>query len=470
MQAGKPLSNNTRAKQTLRRFWRDRRGNITPMFALLLVPLIGMLGMAGEGSSWYLAQRAAQNAADQAAMAAAANGCQAGCPTTYSQEAAGVSQKYNFVNGVNDTSVVADITGTPSAPCASSTCYRVTIQRNVPVMLLRLVGYSGSTVTAGGDAATNIFARAIATRGKSDAEFCITTLSSSSTSFEANGTPSLDLSTCPVFAPNGGTSCTNQAGDKVLASYVGSTGKTNDNCGIEQPTSLTPLDPFGPLTSNLPDADTTCAKTYYRDGDKKNPLPTTNILTSGTYTLASKKCGDVRLDSDVTVNGVLLIENGHLDLNGHKLTGTNLTIIFSGPAGDTKYEHFICSSSITPSNCTSNQSGGVLDFAAPTSGTWSGVAIYQDPRLGSGKGVNMIDNGNSPQWDITGMIYAPKADFTLSGAINHATSGYACLSFFVNSMLVNGGGSIFATPTKECKQAGIDPNSVQTLQKVVMVQ
>lgn len=467
-------------KPRVRRFLRDRAGNIAPMFALLLVPLIGMLGMAGEGSGWFLVQRAAQNAADQAALAAAANNCQAAgsCSATYDQEAAAVSRKYNFLNGTNDTSVVADITTAPATPCASNTCYRVTIQRNVPVFMLRIVGYSGTATTSSGEAATNVFARATATRVKSDTEFCITTLSSSSTSFEANGTPNLDLSTCAIFSPNGGTSCTNQAGGKVLTSYVANTGKTNDNCGTEQLTDLSLLDPYAPLKSNLPDAGTQCSNTYFQDGNKKNPLPASNILTAGSksFSMAGRYCGDVRLDGDVTVNAgnnILLIENGHLDLNGHKLTapsGSNLTIIFSGPAGDTTHEHFICSSSITPSNCTSSQNGGVLDFSAPNSGTWSGVAIYQDPRLGTGKKVDMVDNGNSPQWDITGMIYAPRSNFTLSGAINKATSGLACLSFFVNSILVNGTGSIFATPTKDCKLAGIDPGSVQTLQKVALIQ
>jgi hypothetical protein len=267
----------------------------------------------------------------------------------------------------------------------------------------------------------------------------------------------------------------------VQGAYVGSTGNSNDNCGSEQPTSLQLRDPYNSLKDNLPTgtALANLCPTYFQDGSAKNPLPASNILQAGTrpFSISSPFCGDVRLAGDVTVSGnsVLLIENGHLDLNGHKLftpSGASLTIIFSGTS-DTKYEHFVCSSAITPSNCTSSQNDGVLDFSAPNSGTWSGVAIYQDPRLPTtptGKNLNLIASGSSPQWDITGMVYAPLANVQFNGAINHATQGLACLTFFVNSILINGTASIFATPTVQCQQAGLDPGGVQTLEKLVMVQ
>lgn len=454
-----------------KRFWRDRGGNITPMFALMLVPLIGVMGMAGEGSGWLLMQRWAQNAADQAALAAAANNCAPGgaCAatgTTYLQEVAAVSQKYNFVNGAVDTTVTASIPTNP-APCDSSTCYGVAIERKMPFFLLRTLGFAGNTTTASGAPATNVYAYAIAMRTKSDDQFCITTLSNKTTAFEVNGGPELDLSQCTVFAPNGGASCTNQAGNKVKGAYVGSGGKSNDNCGVEQVNPLELLDPFNALTSNLPsDPDDVCSSYWTAPKNGKGTPPTANVLANGgNYTISAPICGDAVLTGDVTLSGhnVLLIENGRLDLAGHTLktaSGGSLTIIFSGEAGSSSFEHFPYSSA----------NGGVLDYSAPSSGAWSGVAMYQDPRLANGKATNFTYSGSVPAFKITGMIYAPRADVTLSGAINHATSGLACLSFFVNSVLVNGTASIFATPTIACEQAGLDPDEVQTLQKVVMVQ
>jgi hypothetical protein len=45
---------------------------------------------------------------------------------------------------------------------------------------------------------------------------------------------------------------------------------------------------------------------------------------------------------------------------------------------------------------------GTLDIAAPTSGAWSGIAVYQDPALTTN--VNISYAGNNPTWNITGLI------------------------------------------------------------------
>ena len=46
-----------------RRFAGDRRGAVAPMLALMLVPLIGSMALAGELSSWLMINRSMQNAA-----------------------------------------------------------------------------------------------------------------------------------------------------------------------------------------------------------------------------------------------------------------------------------------------------------------------------------------------------------------------------------------------------------------------
>ena len=39
-----------RNRRFWRNIWRDRSGNVMSMFALMLVPTVGVLGMAGEAS------------------------------------------------------------------------------------------------------------------------------------------------------------------------------------------------------------------------------------------------------------------------------------------------------------------------------------------------------------------------------------------------------------------------------------
>ena len=130
---------------------------------------------------------------------------------------------------------------------------------------------------------------------------------------------------------------------------------------------------------------------------------------------------------------------GDLAVNGTLTAapGQGMTIVFTGVSGAAGF--------ITGS--------GTIDFGAPTSGPWSGVALYQNPALTSAS--NVTYSGNSPTFNITGLIYAPYASMTFSGAINHQTKGYACLAFYVDSLLINGAGSIFNNPTRQCFEAGL---------------
>jgi len=155
----------------------------------------------------------------------------------------------------------------------------------------------------------------------------------------------------------------------------------------------------------------------------------------------------VRLTGNVTINAptptVLVIQNGQLDLNGFTLNGSNVSIVFSGTAGN--YAH-------APTDNSTGQ-GGILNIQAPTSGPWSGVAIYQDPNLSTG--VDVTYKGNNPAWDITGLVYLPNADVTLSGAVNKSSNGAACMVMVAKSVLINGTGSFYDQTPAGCNLAGL---------------
>ena len=147
-------------------------------------------------------------------------------------------------------------------------------------------------------------------------------------------------------------------------------------------------------------------------------------------------------------NAVLVVENGVLDLNGHTLqtaSTAGLTVVFSG--------------STTVGAPVDNSNGGVLDIAAPTDTTlpWHGVALWQDASLTSGPGINFTLSGSTPTMRITGLVYMPNANVTISGAIDHATNGSPCFALLDKTVLDNGTGSIFAFPTSGCSSAGLTP-------------
>ena len=171
-------------------------------------------------------------------------------------------------------------------------------------------------------------------------------------------------------------------------------------------------------------------------------------------------CGDLQLTADTTVTTpaggtLLVIENGQLDTGSCKKgctllesSGGGLTIIFTGSDPSGTYTH-------APTG------GGTLDFYAPTSGTWSGVAIYQDPALT--KGVDIAAAGNSPTWNITGLVYLPHASVTLSGAVNKSSNGASCFALVVDNITINGTGDILSKGG--CAAAGLNlpTNTVGTV-------
>ena len=180
------------------------------------------------------------------------------------------------------------------------------------------------------------------------------------------------------------------------------------------------------------------------------------------------KCGDQMLTADTVINAplghpaVLIVENGQLDLNAHKLTSSNgsaVTIVFSGTNGG--YTHTITDNTNGP--------GGAIDISAPTSGTpWSGVAVYQDPSLTTG--VDVSAAGNSPTWNITGLIYMPHATITLKGAIDKSTVGQQCVVMVADNFQISGTGGVLKTDIGQCKQAGLTMPTATIPARAALVQ
>ena len=68
---------------------------------------------------------------------------------------------------------------------------------------------------------------------------------------------------------------------------------------------------------------------------------------------------------------------------------------------------------------------------------------YQDPTLTTG--VDVSAAGNSPTWNITGLVYMPRASVTLRGAIDKATAGKSCLVLVADNFQLSGNAGILKT-------------------------
>jgi hypothetical protein len=125
-----------------------------------------------------------------------------------------------------------------------------------------------------------------------------------------------------------------------------------------------------------------------------------------------------------------------------------VTIVFTGDPNNGSYQHI-------PTD-NSGGSTGVLNIEAPKTGPFPGIAIYQDPNLL--QNIDVSYAGNSPTWNITGAVYLPNADVTISGAINKSANGAVCMVMVAKGVTINGTGSIFSqSPNGSgCKDAGLN--------------
>ena len=416
----------------------EQRGTVAVMMGLLLPVLLGSLGLGFEISNWYLKSRSMLNAADSAAIAAASN-----ANFNYDVEAKAVAAQYGFVNGSNNVTVT--VSNAATCPAGDNNCYSVTITKPVPLYFSQFVGYVGDTKLDGANA-TTLTITSIAKKRVEPVPVCLLALGSSGVGIRSNGGPFVDLTNCSTMS-NSNSTCNGSN----LNATMGAAHGTNNGCGINQYSNVpVTADPYFSLASYIP--TNTCTSYPQEPTKQTDPsLPASN-LWSGSKSLSGNAilCGDLQLTGNVTINApagaVLVIENGQLDTNGFTLSTSNgsaLTIVFSGTSGG-NYTH-------APTG------NGTLDFNAPTTGPWSGVAIYQDPNLTSGVVISAA--GNSPTWKITGLVYVPHSNVTFSGAVNKSSFGASCFVMVVNTVLINGTGSILETGG--CHAAGLDMPTAQ---------
>lgn len=444
----------------LRRYLRDRRGNISTMVALLILPLVGVMGLATETGNWYLIHRSMQNAADSAVVAAAQNGVINSGGTTYIDEGRSVSSNFGFTNGANST-VVTPVNGQACpSPLTGSGCYKVTITRNVPISMLRVVGYTGT----GGSGSQTITASAMAGVVNQVTDYCVLALGTSGTGIQVNGGPNVDFTGCNLMSDsslngNGSNSATNCTGQSPNALAVSAVGYADPNCGhIANSGAPSVADPYASTASgaqNASDIADTCSGSY----------PGQTWATGKTFTPVYKACGNVTLSGNVTITPgtVVVIQNGQLDMHGYTLTGTGVTLVFNTTASGASIAPFMSGGGAIGT--------GTLTISAPdaTSGSaWQGVAIYQNRQNGSTAIVNQTYGGSQLHWNITGLVYMPYVYLTFSGAVS--PDGYNCFVLIANSLLINGNGSIYQNPMSQCVQAGVVPPSNIVSSRVALVQ
>ena len=121
---------------------------------------------------------------------------------------------------------------------------------------------------------------------------------------------------------------------------------------------------------------------------------------------------------------------GGFDVSGGgSLVGNGVTIILTNGGGSsgsssTTYGQF---------NITGNRS---IRLTAATSGTYAGIAVFQDRRAPSNTAQgNFLTGGSTVVVD--GLMYFPKQELNYGGGVATSTSGY-CTRMIANTIVMHG--------------------------------
>ena len=438
----KGVSSSFSLLRLLGRFARNRNGNVAAAVAILVVPIVGVLALAGEISTCYTVNRSLQNATDAAAIAAARNNDQTNDPggiPRYQREALAVATQYGYVNGVNNVTVTA----TPSScPNGNNTgCYQATISRPEPIFLSRILGFAGNTTLTGG-AAQTIAAKSIATTSAVPTQFCIITLGGGgiTSPLLVNGGPKTDLNGCSTLS-NDNATCNGQAIGNIGYSYAVGTSDCAPT-GYNESLSAAIADPLAYLSNYIPSpSNDNCTPSATAAGYPQEGSGGFNTY-SGPSTISANTiqywCGDLQLTGNLTLSSgsELVIEDGVLDANGNTVTSNGGTIIFTGPTIPGFSPGHIITDNSNPGKST-------FTLTAPTSGDFANVAVFQDPALTTG--VDMTVAGGNQTWVINGLIVAPNSNITISGSMDAGVTD--CFELIASSLRINGGGSILNNGT-----------------------
>jgi Flp pilus assembly protein TadG len=394
---------------------RSRRGSITVMTALSMPVVLGFAGLATEASLWYASKRTAQGAADSAAYSAAV--ISGGNLTQYRKQAQAVAAQYGLLDGTAGVTVTVNSPPTSGVYNGTTGAVEVIIQQPQTQSLSQLFL----------SAAPTVYARAVAKIGNAGLGCVVSLDTAYLTGVGNNGNTTVGLQGCDIYDNATGPSSFTLSGVSSLSANSAHFGG-GDQLGSN--TTLTTTN--GVFTNQQPIADPYAFL--------PNPTVSGSNLgaISGSGSFSPGRYSGINLNSGNIANlspGTYYIDSGGIDLHGGAtLNGTGVTIILT-------------SSSSTYGNVTI-RGGSTLNLTAPTSGTFAGVALYQDRNAPasnptSNTAANSFNGGTAQ--NITGAIYFPNQSVSFGGGT--ASGGAQCTQLIAQTVTFSGN-SVFKNNCK----------------------
>ena len=373
--------------RSLRKIWKDKRGNALIIAGAALPVLVGAAGLGTDTVQWVLWKRELQRAADTAALAGAYAEMQTGESVS---DAVGAHMTDNNHTGIALSSGYPQI-----AYPADTAAYKKAVQ--VTLAMQKTLGFSSMflssppTITAAATAAL-----------VNDGSYCVVALNgSTNSSITVGGSSSINMGCGAISNSTSSTAAveTNGASYNFVASPVAGVGGMPDSItgatDIQEHHVAMP-DPYAgkypTSTSGM-----TCNKQV--NGGNTN-------LTPGCYK-------DFKFTGNSTYNlaaGTYFLNNTNFDVaGGVTVKGTGVTIILTGTA---------------PGSVSTN-GNSTIQLTAPTSGTYANMLF-----IGTASTDNTINGTNTSFYD--GAMYFPNAAVNFTGTAGTMTQCAMVVANYVN--------------------------------------
>jgi hypothetical protein len=450
----------------IRKLLKDRRGNVLAIACAAMPMVIGCAGLATDTIEWTLWKRQLQRAADSAAFAgaydraAATAGATTNTPTAVCRDLA--VNLHTWMSLLAASPCTGTVGSYSSISYPTDTTY-TTKQVAVTLKIQQALPFSSLFMSTAPVIQASATAGSVGTGGPP----CMLALNGSGQAIDNSGNATVNAPTCILYSDSaasnaaaaGGTSAVTA---KAIAGVGGIASSNNWNVNQYLPYSPSLPDPFAPPSSTAvtPDPnDMKCAGHWDTHGgstvwvydaltDGTNMASATYLDADGVTTHTGANCwtslsvGSNRSLSVPANFGPLYVNGGNVTLQG-AFTCAGCSIVLTNK--DT-------SNTATIGTFSSNAQA-TNNITAPTTGTFKGIAVYQDRR--STGNTDQLNGGTGNV--ISGVVYFPKDTLWLNGT-GEAVS--LCSMFVANNLKFNGGGDIAISAPTDASCSGTGPSGL----------
>ena len=467
----------------IRKLLKDRRGNALAIACAAMPLIIGCAGLATDTIEWTLWKRQLQRAADSAALAGvydraqATNGATTNTPTAVCNDlAVNLHTWMNLLGTSPCTGSVGSYSNIqyPAADAFVSNKVQVTLRVQQSLPFSSLFMSTAPTI------------QAVATAGAVSygGTPCMLALNTTGTAINNSGNTTVSAPTCIFYSDSASSNSAAAGGSsaitaKAVAGVGGIQSSNNWNVQSYLPYSPSLPDPLAPpsTTAVTPDpSDMKCAGHWVTgngngngngNGGNGNGTPTwvNDALTDGVdiTTMRDASGNQANCFTSISVgsnrsltipsnwNGPLYVNGGNVNLQG-AFTCASCSIVLTNT--DT-------SSTATIGTFSSNAQA-TNNITAPTTGTFKGVAVYQDRRA-SGN-IDKINGGTSNV--VNGVVYFPNDTLWLNGTGNSVS---LCAMYVAKNLVFNGNSTIAISSAADAACFGIGLPNTQSVSIVRLI-